>query len=168
MTAVAIRPPVLEWAQRRSGRDASEIRERFVKWDHWLTEEQHPTFSDVEKIANFTRVPVGYLFLTEPPQEELPIPDFRVGRAPPRIRLMICWRRYISTNCVRNGTRTIWLRSAMTIRQGSARDFSVEIAARAIIDALDYGISSGLRCAPSTRHGRISSGHLRRVGDLLS
>lgn len=147
MTAVAIRPPVLEWAQRRSGRDASEIRERFVKWDHWLTEEQHPTFSDVEKIANFTRVPVGYLFLTEPPQEELPIPDFRVGRGAaenPSDDLL----ETIYLNQLRQGWYEDYLAEIGDDDPlpfvGSARDFSVEIAARAIIDALDYGISKRL------------------------
>ncbi|MGK2309138.1 ImmA/IrrE family metallo-endopeptidase [Cutibacterium sp. V970] len=34
----------------------------------------------METIANFTRVPFGYFFFSEPPYEELPIPDFRVGR----------------------------------------------------------------------------------------
>ena len=58
------------------------MRGRFANWDRWLTEEERPGFSEVEAIADFTHVPVGYLFLSEPPQEELPIPDFRAGRGP--------------------------------------------------------------------------------------
>ncbi len=147
MTAVAIRPPVLEWAQRRSGRDASEIRERFVKWDHWLTEEQHPTFSDVEKIANFTRVPVGYLFLTEPPQEELPIPDFRVGRGaaenPSDDLLETIYLNQLRQEWYEDYLAEIGDDDPLPF-VGSARDFSVEIAARTITDALDYGISKRL------------------------
>lgn len=77
---VDVSAPVLAWAQRRSGRPEAEIRDKFAAWDAWVTAKRKPSFSDVEKVAAFTRVPVGYFFLPEPPTEELPIPDFRVGR----------------------------------------------------------------------------------------
>ena len=91
MSAV-IRPCVLEWAQRRGGRDDDDMRGRFANWDRWLTEEERPGFSEVEAIANFTHVPVGYLFLSEGPMSH---------------RVAISWRRFISISVGKGGTRTI-------------------------------------------------------------
>lgn len=80
MEAVAVSPEILAWAERRSGRGADIFREKFDKWDEWLTSKSHPSFSQLKKISNAARVPIGYFFLSEPPVEDLPIPDFRVGR----------------------------------------------------------------------------------------
>lgn len=80
MTETTVSAPVLSWAWRRSGRGADEIRTKFVHWDDWVEQKRQLSFSDVQKIADFTRVPIGYFFLPDPPVEELPIPDFRAGR----------------------------------------------------------------------------------------
>lgn len=80
MSLVDVSVPVLEWAQRRSGRRDAEMSGKFSAWPGWLKQEEKPSFADIEKVAQFTRVPIGYFFLTEPPAEELPITDFRVGR----------------------------------------------------------------------------------------
>ena len=80
MSEAVVQPPVLRWAQRRGGHDDGAMRNRFGNWDQWLTREKTPHFSDIARIAHFTRVPLGYLFLPEPPQEDLPIPDLRSGR----------------------------------------------------------------------------------------
>ncbi|MGK2352055.1 hypothetical protein [Cutibacterium sp. V947] len=79
MAGVDVAGSVLEWAERRSGRDG-ESRKKFSHWDDWVAQRTKPTVAQVETIANFTRVPFGYFFFSEPPYEELPTPDFRVGR----------------------------------------------------------------------------------------
>lgn len=83
MSGIPIAAPVLTWAQHRSGRADDEIRKKFSDWDKWLNGEKKPSFAQLKKVAKFTRVPIGYLFLSVPPIEELPIPDLRVGRSTP-------------------------------------------------------------------------------------
>jgi Zn-dependent peptidase ImmA (M78 family) len=43
----------------------------------WLNGERLPTFRQAKLAAKKLRVPFGFLFLDEPPDETLPIPDFR-------------------------------------------------------------------------------------------
>lgn len=147
MSAV-IRPCVLEWAQRRGGRDDDDMRGRFANWDRWLAEEERPGFSEVEAIADFTHVPVGYLFLSEPPQEELPIPDFRAGRGPD-----IAPSGDLLETIYLNQRRQGWYEDYLTEFGdadplpfvGSARHASVERAADMIRKELNYGIEVRLR-----------------------
>lgn len=80
MSVIDVSAPVLEWAQRRSGRHQAEMQKKFKFWDQAINEERGLTFKQIEDIAKFTHVPIGYLFLQEPPKEALPIKDFRVGR----------------------------------------------------------------------------------------
>lgn len=79
-TRVPVRPAVLTWSQRRGGHDDETMRHRFSSWDDWIAETKHPTVKQAEDLAQFTHVPFGTLLLPEPPVDELPIPDFRVGR----------------------------------------------------------------------------------------
>ncbi len=76
---VAVRRPILEWAQRRSGHGEEAMRKRFREWDRWLTEDVHPTVNQAQDLAAYTHVPFGLLLLPEPPATSLPIPDFRSG-----------------------------------------------------------------------------------------
>lgn len=84
MTRVAIRPDMLRWARERAGLDdLDELLARFPKLAEWEAGETLPTLKQVERFARAVHVPVGYLFLPAPPDERLPIPDFRTvdGRA---------------------------------------------------------------------------------------
>ncbi len=60
--------------------DAFELQTRFRKFPDWETGEVQPTLKQLEGFAKAVHVPVGYLFLQEPPDEPLPIPDFRTVR----------------------------------------------------------------------------------------
>ncbi len=85
MTRVDVNPGVLRWACERAGCGIDTLAERFARLPEWLYGEQKPTLKQLESFARATRTPFGYLFLPEPPQEPLPIPDLRtVGQAPPR------------------------------------------------------------------------------------
>ena len=47
------------------------------KYKDWEEGKAEPTLKQVKRIAQKLYVPYGYLFLSNPPEEKLPIPDFR-------------------------------------------------------------------------------------------
>jgi Zn-dependent peptidase ImmA (M78 family) len=77
MNRVPVQPEMLRWARERAGRSAASLRERFPKLDLWERGEAQPTLKQLESFAQSVHVPIGYLFLPEPPVERVPIPDFR-------------------------------------------------------------------------------------------
>lgn len=74
---VEVSPVLLRWACRRAGVESAAVAKRFPKFPEWERGETQPTLRQVEEFARFTRTAVGYLFLREPPEETVPIPDFR-------------------------------------------------------------------------------------------
>lgn len=74
---VPVSPTLLRWARRRAGVESGAVAKRFPKFAEWERGETQPTLRQVEDFARFTRAAVGYLFLSEPPEETVPIPDFR-------------------------------------------------------------------------------------------
>ncbi len=52
----------------------------------WESGEAQPTLKQLEKLAQKTWTPLGYFFLSEPPEEKLPVPDFRTARDAPILR----------------------------------------------------------------------------------
>lgn len=74
---VPVKPELLEWACERAGVDSAALTKKFPRFEKWLTGEIRPTFKQAEDFAKVTHTPVGYLFLDKPPDEPVPIPDFR-------------------------------------------------------------------------------------------
>jgi Zn-dependent peptidase ImmA (M78 family) len=77
MMRVTINPETLRWARERAGRTVQDLAAPFPKLDRWERGEERPTLKQVERFAKAVYAPVGYLFLPEPPVENVPIPDFR-------------------------------------------------------------------------------------------
>ncbi len=77
MNRVEVKPELLRWARERVGKSPASLAKRFPKLGHWERGEAHPTLKQLEDFAKATHVPVGYLFLSKPPAEQIPIPDFR-------------------------------------------------------------------------------------------
>lgn len=74
---VEVKPELLSWACDRAGMEVRSLEKRFPRIDRWMTGEINPTLKQLESFANATHTPVGYFFLPEPPEENIPIPDFR-------------------------------------------------------------------------------------------
>ena len=86
MPRVAVPPALFAWARERAGLDGTALAARFPHLDDWETGARQPTLRQLEQYAQATHAPVGYFFLPAPPQESLPIPDFRtLGLGVPRV-----------------------------------------------------------------------------------
>lgn len=98
---IKVAPKILSWARQRAGLEIDALLKTFPKIREWEQGTARPTLKQLEAYARKTYLPVGVFFLPEPPQEELPIPDFRtmVGKSkrPPSPDLMdtiyICQQR---------------------------------------------------------------------------
>lgn len=77
MLRAPVHPTLLRWARRRAGLEVADLLLRFPKLDAWEQGEEQPTLRQLEHFAQAVHVSVGYLFLPTPPEERLPIPDFR-------------------------------------------------------------------------------------------
>jgi len=77
MTRVAVNGEVVRWARERSGASLHDLAKRFPKISEWEAEETQPTLRQLEDFAKKTLTPLGYLFLADPPDIRLRIPDFR-------------------------------------------------------------------------------------------
>ena len=83
-----VTPRLMAWARRRRGLSVEEVAKKLsVKSEailDWEVGERQPTFRQAQKYAHVLHIPFGYLYLSDPPIEELPLPDFRTmpGEAP--------------------------------------------------------------------------------------
>jgi Zn-dependent peptidase ImmA (M78 family)/transcriptional regulator with XRE-family HTH domain len=81
MTQAMINPHILSWARQRAGLDVHALARKLnvdeEKLASWEQGGVRPTFKQAQNYAHNTHVPFGYLFLKQPPKDELPIPDLR-------------------------------------------------------------------------------------------
>ena len=68
---------MITWARERAGLEPEDLAARFPKAPEWEAGSLSPTLKQLEKLARATHTSIGFLFLDEPPEESIPIPDFR-------------------------------------------------------------------------------------------
>jgi Zn-dependent peptidase ImmA (M78 family) len=85
MPKANVQPALFTWALERSGKVAAVLHKRFPKLARWETGDDQPTFRELEDFAKATLTPFGAFFLPAPPEDKLPVPDYRtVGDRPVR------------------------------------------------------------------------------------
>ena len=77
MIRAPVNPGLLRWTRERAGVAQEDLTAKFKKLPEWEDGQLQPTLKQAEAFARAVHAPVGYLFLSEPPEEAIPIPDFR-------------------------------------------------------------------------------------------
>jgi len=78
-TEININANILEWAISRAGFNFNDFVAILPNVQEWIIGQKKPTVKQLESFSKKVHLPFGYLFLSSPPQEELPIPFFRTN-----------------------------------------------------------------------------------------
>lgn len=80
--SLTVRPKLLRWARKRVSLSPDQLAismkvpsENVVEWE----QSGAITLARLKKLAQKTHTPFGYFFLQEPPDDSLPITDFRTS-----------------------------------------------------------------------------------------
>lgn len=170
MLRVDIRPEMLRWARERAGKSAPSLRSRFPRLEEWERGEVRPTLKQLEAFAKAVWVPVGYLFLNEPPSESVPLPDFRSGRAR---------ARRPSPNLLDTvylcQARQAWYRDYARGARVPIHDFvgsvtteaPIEAVAESMRETLNFDLEARRRCPTWTEALRQFIAHADNLGILV-
>lgn len=171
MTRAPVDPAVLRWARERAGLEAADLAPRFPKLEAWEAGETLPTLKQVEAFARAVHVPIGYLFLPAPPEEPLPIPDFRTiaGQAVRRPSPNLLDMLYAAQE------RQGWYREfALVTREPEARfvgslttDTPVTEAAKTMAATLGFDLDARAACRTWQEALRLFIGQADRAGVLV-
>ena len=107
MTRVSVPAAMLQWACERAGYDVADVERRVPQLQSWMRREKQPTLKQLEQLASATHTPLGYLLLPEPPEERLPVPDYRTVTTAERVEPspdLLDARRALDLNLVDRST----------------------------------------------------------------
>ncbi|AJC81755.1 hypothetical protein IE4803_PA00111 (plasmid) [Rhizobium etli bv. phaseoli str. IE4803] len=100
MTDAMINEKVLAWAVDRAEIPldvvAKKVNVKPERLATWLEGEERPTFRQAQNLSSILHIPFGYLFLKEPPEEKVAIPDLRTVGGDPARRLDLNFRDLLS------------------------------------------------------------------------
>lgn len=77
---ITLQPEVLRWARERAGLSQEELANKVPVSPDRVTEWEKTgkiSIAQADRLAERTYTPLGYLYLSKPPEESLPIRDFR-------------------------------------------------------------------------------------------
>lgn len=170
MTRVSIQPAMYIWARQRAQMDEAALLGRFPSLSEWESGEALPTLRQLERFAQATHAPLGYFFLPEPPQEVLPIPDFRtIGLDSPRLTADLLDVIYTCQ------TRQTWYRDEALVNGEVPLPFvgsvTIEIppmeAAQGIREKLGFSVQARAQCATWTEALRLFIAQAEQIGVMV-
>lgn len=171
MTRVEVKGELLRWARDRARLSVDVLENKFPHLTEWESGEKKPTLKQLETYAKATRTPVGYFFLPEPPEEPLPIPDFRtmggrpVARPSPDLIEMVlaCQDRqeWFRDYAQATGAEQLPFVGSATV------DSPIVETAAAIRQKLGFDLDARRRCPTWTEALRVFIGQADGIGVLV-
>lgn len=147
---VDVQPKMLQWARERAGLGVDEVVSKFARYADWESGTDRPTLKQLEGFADETDAPVGYFFLDAPPDESVPIPDFRTLRSRQSRRpspdlletIYLCQRRqdWYRDCCLFEGCEPLSFIGSVALGQ------SVGQVAASMREAFGFGLDARSRC----------------------
>ena len=121
MLRVSINPQLFTWARERDGVEQEILTAKpgLKNLPEWERGNKQPTLKQLEKFAHAVHVPFGYMFLREPPDESILIPDFRTVSNSTPTKMSTALRDTIYTM----QRRQEWLRDYLVDLGGDGLDF---------------------------------------------
>ena len=171
MTRAPVHPELFTWARERAGLSVEDLDHRFPKLALWESGEAQPTIKQLQSFAAAVHVPVGYLFLPAPPQEQLPIPDFRtidgrgVHRPSPNLidMVYVCQERQ---GWFKDYARTVRLPELAFVGSATLNERPAAVAAR-MAEALAFDLEARAACRTWEDALRLFIGHADGIGALV-
>ena len=172
--SITLQPSVLRWARERAGLDREQLAANLKLQTQDIAEWEHSgriTFNEVDDLAKHTYTPVGYLYLPEPPDDSLPIADFRTrsGVSPQRPSPNLLDAVYHMQ------FRQAWMREEMIVQEDPPMEFvgafgldssPLEVAA-AMGDALQLSGGWAAAAGSWTNALRTLRDHIESAGVLV-
>ncbi len=170
MNRVAVQPALYTWACQRAKLDQAVLSARFPRFQAWLAGDAQPTLRQLEQFAQATHAPLGYFFLPAPPQEAVPIPDFRtMGQGMPRLSadlldvIYTCQSRqtWYRDEALVNGEEPLPFVGSLTIAAEPAD------AADLIRQKLGFNVQARADCATWTEALRLFIAQAEQIGVMV-
>ena len=170
MTRVRVQPVLFTWARERARMDAAALAARFPRLAEWESGEVQPTLRQLEQYAQATHAPPGFFFLPAPPQEAVPIPDFRtMGRGVPRLSADLLDVIYTCQN------RQTWYRDEALVNGEQPLPFIGSVgqatppaaAAQAMREALGFSVQARRECPSWAEALRLFIAQAEQAGVLV-
>ncbi len=73
----AVKKDVILWAIEESQKNMCDVELKFPKISEWICGNSAPTMKQIENLANYLKVPFGYMFLATPPKTNVMKAEFR-------------------------------------------------------------------------------------------
>jgi Zn-dependent peptidase ImmA (M78 family) len=150
---------------------ADEMTGRFPRLPEWEAGDTRPTLKQLDDFARAVHVPIGYLLLSAPPDEPLPIPDFRthdgrgVRRASPNLidMLYACQERQ---GWYREFSLTSRMPEADFVASATLNQGPEEVAAT-MAQRLGFDLAARAACRTWEEALRLFIGQAEKLGVLV-
>lgn len=168
---VDVKPALLDWAVDRAGGVFTLPKTQQAYYKAWVSQDKKPTFKQLENFAKATSVALPQLFLSSPPVEHLPLPDFRTiansHRESPSGNLLdtiyACQVRqdWFIEYALTNGFEPLpWVGSCSV-------DLSAEECAQQVIELLDFSVEQRKNLSSRSQVRRYVIDALENLGVLV-